>query len=342
MSLCGVVFFYNEVMDMEDKPRYSRTTDILELLMLMQSRIQGISLSEIMDHFKVSRRTAERMRDSLLNIGINIVEMDNPNSREKYWGFPTGYLKEFVSFTADELANLEKLKEYQEEHGFEDKERLLDKTINKIRVLSKRQQPELDNALEIIMQTEGFAVKQTPKYKFDLNMLETIRQAMKTNKKISAKYNDKDKLLAPYGLIYGSKIYLIGVEEDKGNEPFCYLLHKFSNVKLTNQTFDKGDFNLNEFSKKSFGVYQGECIDVKLLFVPSAANEVLNYNFHSTQKMKQNEDGSVTVKFKASGEYEIMWHLFRWGSDVKILAPNSLKKQYIELLENTMKHQKEK
>ena len=44
----------------------------------------------------------------------------------------------------------------------------------------------------------------------------------------------------------------------------------------------------------------------------------------------------------ASGEYEIMWHLFRWGSDVKILSPISLRKKYIEMLENTMKHQKEK
>ena len=106
---------------------------------------------------------------------------------------------------------------------------------------------------------------------------------MKSNIMITAKYNDKEKVLAPYGLIYGSKIYLIGVEKNKGNDPYCYLLHKFSDVKLTKESFDKGDFNLAEFSKKSFGVYQGECIDVKLLFVPSAAAEVLNYNFHSTQ-----------------------------------------------------------
>ena len=137
-------------------------------------------------------------------------------------------------------------------------------------------------------------------------------------------------------------MYLIGVEEDKGTEPYCYLLHRFSEIKLTNETFDKGDFNLNEFAKKSFGVYQGDLIDVKLLFSAQAADEVLNYYFHSTQKMKQNEAGTVTVKFKASDEYEIMWHLFRWGTDVKILSSASLKKQYIEMLENTMKHQKGK
>ena len=327
---------------MEDKPRYSRTTDILSLMILMQSRVQGVTLNDIMKEFSVSRRTAERMRDSLMLAVPQIEEIENFKTREKYWGFPNSYMREIISFTPEELANLEKLKEYQKEQGFEDKEKILEQTINKIRALSRKNLPKIDNALEIIMQTEGFAVKQMPKHKIDTELIETVRNAMKENKKIKAKYNDKDKVLAPYGLIYGSKVYLIGVEEDKGTEPYCYLLHKFSEIKLTNETFDKGDFNLDKFSKKSFGVYQGELIDVKLLFAASASDEVLNYYFHSTQKMKQNEDGTVTVKFKASGEYEIMWHLFRWGSDVKILSPINLKKKYIELLENTMKHQKEK
>ncbi len=318
---------------MEDKPRYSRAADILSLMILMQSRVQGVTLNDIMKEFSVSRRTAERMRDSLMLAVPQIQKIENFKTREKYWGFPNSYMREIISFTPEELANLEKLKEYQKEQGFEDKEKLLDQTINKIRALSRKKLPKLDNALEILMQTEGFAVKQMPKHKIDTDLLETVRNAMKENKKIKAKYNGKDKVLAPYGLIYGSKVYLIGVEEDKGTEPYCYLLHKFSEIKLINETFDKGDFNLDKFSKK---------IDVKLLFAASAKDDVLNYYFHSTQKMKQNEDGTVTVKFKASGEYEIMWHLFRWGCDVKVLAPTSLKKQYIELLENTMKHQKKK
>lgn len=341
MSVFGAIKFYNGVMKMEDKPRYTRLTDIFLLILLMQARYEGVCLADIQEEFGVSRRTAERMRDSIMNTGLNVVEIKNETSREKYWGFPSGYLTDIISFTPEEIANLEKLKEYQNEQGTEDKAKILDLTLNKIKALSRKKLPNLENALEILLQTEGFAVKQTPKFRFDLTMLETIRTAMKENKEIKCKYNEKEKVLAPYGLIYGSKVYLIGVEEDKEN-PYCYLLHKFSEVELTQKTFDKGDFSLDEFSKKSFGVYQGDLIDVKLLFSPSAANEVLNYHFHSTQKMKQNEDGSVTVKFKASGEYEIMWHLFRWGCDVKILAPTSLKKKYIELLEMTTEHQREK
>ena len=89
-------------------------------------------------------------------------------------------------------------------------------------------------------------------------------------------------------------------------------------------------------------MYQGEILDVKLLFSAEVRDEVLNYHFHSTQKMKKNDDGTVTVKFKACGEYEILWHLFKWGKDVKILSPSKLKKQYIEMLEDTLLSQKKK
>ena len=50
---------------MSDKPRYSRISDILDLAIFMSSKIQGATITEIAQRYNVSRRTAERMRDSL-------------------------------------------------------------------------------------------------------------------------------------------------------------------------------------------------------------------------------------------------------------------------------------
>ena len=320
---------------MEDKPRYSRTSDILDLLVLMQSRVQGVTLSEIQEQFGVSRRTAERMRDSIMLIIPQVEELPT-NSREKRWGFNRGFMSEIINFTPEEIANLEKMKKFQEENGFEDKQKVLDNTITKIRALSRKSLNKIEDTLEILMQTEGFAVKQTPKYKFDLEMLSTIREAMTKGVKFTAKYNEREATLSPYGLIYGEKVYLIEVEEEKGTSPFNYLLHKFSDVKLTKEEFTKGDFDLDTYAKQSFGVFQGECYDVKLLFNQIVAQDVKNYHFHPTQKVKENEDGTVSVKFKASGDYEILWHLFKWGDNVQILAPKSLKSEYKQMLEKTL------
>ena len=325
----------------EDKPRNSRESDILEILTKMQARPQGVCISDVMEEFKVSRSTAERWLDCIKNVLPQVEEIESSFSKKKYWGFKSGYMPEIISFSPEEVANLEKIRKEQAKKGFKDKEKLLEKTIGNIKIFGKRYNTKIDNTIEILMQTEGFAVRQMPKFNIDLNTLTIIREAMKTNRKITATYHDKPRLLCPYGLIYGEKIYLIAVEEKKGDIPYCYLLHKFSDVKISRETFDKGDFSLDEYSKKSFGVYQGEINDVKLLFSKNVAEDVLNYNFHSTQKVKQNDDGTVTVKFKASGEYEILWHLFRWGADVKILAPKSLQKKYIDLLSETIKKQKE-
>ena len=318
----------------DDKPRYSRISDILDLITLMQSRVLGITLTDIVEELHVSRRTAERLRDAIIDILPQINEIETVG-KEKHWGFTSGYMNEIINFTPEEIAILEGIKE-----GItpDFKKKTLESVITKLKAFSRKQITKIDDAIELIMKSEGTAVTQKPSYKVDIQLVDTIRQGIKENRKIRGKYNGKNKLLAPYGIIYGSNVYLIGVEGDWTN-PYVYSLHKLSDVKLTNETFDKGDFDIREYANTSFGVYHNEVMKVELLFSADAAEDVLNYNFHPTQKVKQNDDASVTVKFKASGELEILWHIFKWGDSVKIVAPTKLKKMYIEYLENVLKAQ---
>ena len=132
------------------------------------------------------------------------------------------------------------------------------------------------------------------------------------------------------------KIYLVAREKAKGESIYTYLLHKFSELTLTDETFDKGDFNLQEYTNQSFGVYHGEVLDVELLFSKELAEEASKYNFHPTQNGKMNNDGSYTLTFKASGSKEIIWHVFRWGADCQIIAPTSLKDEYKKHLEESL------
>ena len=319
---------------MSDKARYSRISDILELLTLMQSKVLGVTLTDIQTRFGTSRRTAERLRDALIYALPQIDEIET-GGKEKHWGFTSGYMNEIISFTPDEVAVLESLKDGL---PFEDKKNQLDKIITKLKALSRKQISKVEDAIELVLKSEGVAISQKPSYKTDISVVDIIRQAIKENRKIRCKYNDKERLLAPYGIIYGSNAYLIGVEGEHTN-PYVYLLHKFSDVKISLDSFDKGDFDIREYANHSFGVYQNETIKVELLFTPEVAEDVLNFNFHPTQKVKQNDNGSVTVKFKASGEYEIMWHLFKWGDNVKIVSPKSLKKQYKAYLTSVLLNQ---
>ena len=316
---------------MDDKPRYSRVTDIIELIILMQSKVAGVSLNDIQEEFNVSRRTAERMRDSVLNLLPQVGEIPT-DSRVKRWGFINYSMNELVSFSKDEIATLEKLKQNCDKISKKD----LSTITNKIKTLNQKKLNSLEQEIEFILNCEGYAVKQSPNYKIDLDSISTIREAIRGSIKLSGKYNDRDKILSPLGLLFGEKIYLVAIEDNKGGEPFTYLLHRFQNLKLTNKKFDSNGFDLREFAKKSFGVFQGEIYNVKLNFDATAAEDASNYNFHPSQKGKWEKDGSYTVTFKASGDKHIIWNLFKWGDTVKIIAPKELKKKYKEYLQKVL------
>ena len=316
---------------MDYKPRYSRVTDIIELIILMQSKVAGVSLNDIQEEFDVSRRTAERMRDSVLNLLPQVGEIPT-DSRVKRWGFINYSMNELVSFSKDEIATLEKLKQNCDKISKKD----LSTITNKIKTLNQKKLNSLEQEIEFILNCEGYAVKQSPNYKIDLDSISTIREAIRGSFKLSGKYNDKDKILSPLGLLFGEKIYLVAIEDNKGGEPFTYLLHRFQNLKLTNKKFDSNGFDLREFAKKSFGVFQGEIYNVKLNFDATAAEDASNYNFHPTQKGKWEKDRSYTVTFKASGDKHIIWNLFKWGDTVKIIAPKELKKKYKEYLQKVL------
>ena len=319
---------------MEDKPRYSRVSDILDLAIFMSSKIQGVTINEIAERYNVSRRTAERMRDSLTCIFPAVEELDI-NDTQKHWGFVNYSIAHFISFTPKEIGNIE---QFQRRTTNKEMKSELSKTVEKLKSLSKKNSNSIENNIDIYLQTEGYAVRQMPQYKISLNTIEIIRDAMQKSLMVTGTYHNKKRTIEPLGLIYGEKIYLVAREKAKGKEIYNYLLHKFDNLKLTDKPFKKGDFNLQEYTNQSFGVYHGEILDVKLSFSPEIAPEASQFNFHPTQKIKQEKDGSLTVTFKASGDKEIIWHVFKWGKDCKIIAPKSLQKEYKKYLEENLKN----
>ena len=319
---------------MSDKPRYSRISDILDLAIFMSSKIQGVTITEIAQRYNVSRRTAERMRDSLTCIFPSVDEIETDDT-QKHWGFINYSISNLISFTPKEIANIEQLqrrttnKEMKEELG---------KTVEKLKSLNRKHSIPLENNIELYMQTEGYAVRQMPQYKISLETLEVIREAVQHSKMVTGIYHGKERLIEPLGMIYGEKIYLVAKEKTKGDGIYNYLLHKFEKLKLTDKTFDKGDFDLQEYTNLSFGVYHGAILGVELLFSQDLAQEASKFNFHPTQSGKWNDDGTYTVYFKASGSREIIWHVFRWGAGCKIVAPKSLQEEYKKYLADNLKN----
>lgn len=317
---------------MKEKPRYSRISDIIDLAIFMQSKFQGVTIAEIMERYNISRRTAERMRDSLTCIFPQIDEIV-VNDNQKHWGFINYSINNLINFSPKEIANIEQIQRRTTNNELKEE---LKKTVDKLKALNRKNNSSLEKNIELIMQTVGYAVRQTPQHKIEFKILDTIREGIQNSKILNGIYHNKERFLEPLGLIYGEKTYLVAREKAKGEEIYTYLLHKFESLKLTNENFDKKGFNLEEYTNLSFGVYHGEILDVKLSFDKDLADEASKYNFHPTQKIKKEKNGTLTVKFKASGSKEIMWHVFKWGKGCKILAPKTLMVEYRKYLNDCL------
>ncbi|WP_164744814.1 helix-turn-helix transcriptional regulator [Nioella ostreopsis] len=86
-------------------------------------------------------------------------------------------------------------------------------------------------------------------------------------------------------------------------------------------------FDLTTHSARAFGSFHtdAEYGEVVWRFAPAAAPTAREFLFHPTQEMTEGEDGSLTVRFTASGHLEMAWHLYMWGDAVEVLAPTALR-----------------
>ncbi len=102
-----------------------------------------------------------------------------------------------------------------------------------------------------------------------------------------------------------------------------------SSAKILDEFFVRpDDFNLQAFADKAFGLYQKdeEFSEIVWRFKPEAAAQAAGFQFHPSQIDEPQEDGSLVIRFQASGFLEMAWHLYTWGDKVEVLEPPELKK----------------
>ncbi len=141
--------------------RFTRLENLLNLAFIMQARADGVSLSDIQQEYGVSRRTAERMRDSLCNVFY--VEQMETGERIKKWKIPYGKLNPMINFNAEELSELQRaIDMFRRDHIPEDA-RHLRQISNKISALLKPAvKRRVETEIEVLNEAEGLALRPGP------------------------------------------------------------------------------------------------------------------------------------------------------------------------------------
>ncbi len=317
--------------------RYGPAENLLRLARRLAGTRVGLTLDEMAAELGCSRRTIERMRDSLAALFPEL-DVTEDDGRVRRWRLPASALNGLSAPTPECIAALESAARDYHSRGEESRATLLRDGATALRTLINPQalcRAETDIAA--LMEAEGVAMRPGPRPIIGRPLLATLRHAILGMRLIAVRYaspttGTSTRLLCPYALLYGGRGWLIA-HADGTPDLHLWRLDRILSADTLDRTFPRDEnFSLPGFAARAFGVFQEDPIEVTLRFAPSAAQDAASWQFHPSQTLEPQEDGSLIVTFHAGGTREICWHLFTWGDTVQILAPATLRDEMREML----------
>jgi predicted DNA-binding transcriptional regulator YafY len=195
-----------------------------------------------------------------------------------------------------------------------------------------------------LMEAEGIAMRPGPRPVIAEGVLPILRRAILGMQLVVVRYDGPHleepatRILCPYGILYGGRGWLVAHVEGLP-EMRLWRLDRVVSADLLDRGFQRRvDFSLPDYAAQSFGVFQEEPFDVVLQFAHEAADDAARWQFHPSQKVTKEADGSVTVRFHAGGLQEMCWHLFTWGTTATIVEPQELRQQLTKFAQFVASH----
>jgi predicted DNA-binding transcriptional regulator YafY len=172
----------------------------------------------------------------------------------------------------------------------------------------------------------------------DPNIYQVLQEAWRSSRQLWMRYYtagrnaESERVVDPYYLdIYrGSNPYLVA---------FChnrrafreFRLDRIREYRILDQTFDSDpSFEWKTYSQNAFQVEKGNCLyRVAIEFTRKAAPFIREREWHSSQRIEEHADGSLTLRLEVGGLQEVKRWLLYYGKEAMATAPPEL----VELLQ---------
>ena len=320
--------------------REGKAEILLRLALLLSARREGMTLEEIEEAMEVGRRTAERMRDSLRTL-FDMPEPKRDEDGRKRFRLPPGSLRGLGELPMkEELIELANCAAMLRANGHHTRAAKIESLDHKVRAAMGRALSSVDADVDALRRAELTTIRVGPRPVEAPELVAQIREAIMATKAVRFRYSGGSRQgewreVHPYGLILERENYLVGADlgSDPSELPRKFRLDRISEFDLMkNASWNFEPFDMDEYVKRSFGIYQDDVEDVVLRVLPAGVDQARRWIFHPTQQIEDNNDGSILVRFRASGMRELCWHLFTWGDQLEIVEPDRLRSTMVEQL----------
>lgn len=315
---------------------FQKAADLLRLAEMAAARHMGIGLQDIADIFDCDHRTAQRMTRALEDCFPN-VEVLTDESRRRFWRLKGGdvQLMKAQGIRDSELAAIEIAIVRARRDGAVNEVAALESLRDRLIAAMPRPHARRAEAdAETVLEAYGFASRPGPQVRADPVILSVIAAALKGPHVLTILYRGgsspegRTRQLEPHGLLLGTRRYLIAREVGGDGNFRQYRLDRIVEARTEASSFQRDPgFNLEDHAARAFGSYQveEEYGEVVWRFTPEAAAVARDFLFHPRQQVTEEADGALTVRFHAAGHLEMAWHLYLWGDQVEVLAPEALR-----------------
>ncbi len=305
----------------------ARLRRALRIILLLSQQKMGLSVYEIAEREERNVKTIRRDITLLRDEGLPIEETLADHGK-KLWRITAKV--DQISFNYHELLSLflgrRLLEPFAGTPLFEGIHSLFQKLETQLFSESKTLQDNL---------TDGFHLTSigASDYSGRSLLISAILEAVQQRTVLSITYQKNNApepsayTIHPYSLVYHrGSLYIIALSVasaamrhfklDRVLNTEC-LLHRFE-VPTT--------FDVRGYLEESFGIFSpsGRTFLVRIHFAAAAAGAVRESQWHRSQEITENPDGSIVLKLKLSTLEEIKSWVMGFGSMAKVLAPKEL------------------
>jgi len=161
--------------------------------------------------------------------------------------------------------------------------------------------------------------------------------AMKNKLQIRFSYHkfweDKEtqRFVEPYALKEFKYRWYLLAKDNKDKKVKSFALDRFANVEVTRKSFELPvNYNIEESFQYCFGIINpdnAQLREIILSFDPIQGKYVKSLPLHESQEVLINNQHELQIKLKLFVTYDLVKEILAFGEYVKVLSPDSLKKQ---------------
>lgn len=179
-------------------------------------------------------------------------------------------------------------------------------------------------------------------------MFRQLQKACHQRKKVRAEYTSfhekksVETTINPYHIHYNNRAWYVVGYSSRHNQIRTFKLNRIKIIKVLDKCFaEDKKFDIADYFGRAWSMIpEGRLYNIVLRFKPKVAKNVCEVQWHPTQHVIHNDDGSIDAEFRVDGLGEIKWWVLGYGDQVEVIKPAALRKIIRDMAEKMTENNK--